>query len=373
MSELELSVSEFIALLNQTLEYAYPSVVITGELANFRISKNRWVYFDLKDESAIMRCFGTIYALPGPLEDGLLVKVQGQPRMHSQYGFSLNIRSIQPSGEGSIKKAASLLEAKLAAEGLFSPERKRSLPYPPQRIGLITSVESAAYSDFIKVLGERWGDLVIELINVQVQGEPAAGQITEAIQYFNQQAQSPDVLVIIRGGGSSEDLQAFSSEPVTRAVATSRLPTLVAIGHERDYSLAELAADQRASTPSNAAELLVPDRQHVLRQLKVLYGQLDASLKQQLIMAQQSADSRREQLINSLRRTFEHYSIRLAQQRQILELLNPHEVLRRGYVIVRKNGTIVRSLHHIVAEDLVELQFNNGLAGASITSVKLEK
>src|SRR2546430_7700305 len=118
-NDLVFSVGEFVALLNQTLEYAYPNVTITGELANFKVSKNRWVYFDLKDEEATVRFFGTVYQLPGPLEDGMLLAVNGTPRLHPQYGFSVNVVNMRPMGEGSIKKAAALLEAKLAAEGLF--------------------------------------------------------------------------------------------------------------------------------------------------------------------------------------------------------------------------------------------------------------
>jgi exodeoxyribonuclease VII large subunit len=122
-TDIELGVSEFVALLNQTLEYAYPGVTVQGELANFKISKNKWVYFDLKDDTATVRFFGTVYMLPGPLEDGMTVAVRGVPKLHSQYGFSVTAQSIRPVGEGAIKKAAALLEAKLAAEGLFDQER----------------------------------------------------------------------------------------------------------------------------------------------------------------------------------------------------------------------------------------------------------
>src|SRR5690606_23821503 len=117
-------------------EYAYPNVTVTGELANFRVSKNRWVYFDLKDEQCSVKFFGTVHQLPGPLEDGMMLAVSGMPRLHPLYGFSVNVVSIKPVGEGSIKKAARLLEEKLAREGLFDPERKRPLPYPPAHIGL---------------------------------------------------------------------------------------------------------------------------------------------------------------------------------------------------------------------------------------------
>src|SRR5690606_31853852 len=123
-------------------------VTVVGELASFRVSKNRWVYFDLKDENASVKFFGTVYQLPGPLEDGLMVQVTGTPRLHPLYGFSITAQSLQPVGEGSLRRAAALLEAKLRSEGLFDDSRKRSLPYPPSRIGLITSGESAAYHDF---------------------------------------------------------------------------------------------------------------------------------------------------------------------------------------------------------------------------------
>src|SRR3989344_82516 len=139
MKEIVFSVTDFVALLNQTLEFAYPDVSIVGELSSFRVSKNRWVYFDLKDETASVKFFGTVYSLPGPLEDGMMLEVLGAPRLHPQFGFSVNIQAIKPVGEGTIRRAAALLEAKLKTEGLFAQERKRPLPYPPKRVGLVTS------------------------------------------------------------------------------------------------------------------------------------------------------------------------------------------------------------------------------------------
>src|SRR5207237_567112 len=148
--------SDFVAVLNQTLEVAYPSVTVEGELSSFRISKNRWVYFNVSDENAAVKYFGNVGQLPGPLEDGLLVRAVGAPRLHARFGFSLNLVSLTPVGEGSLKKAAELLRRKLEAEGLFAPERKRTLPPIPKTIGLITSIGSAAEADFIKTLNERW-------------------------------------------------------------------------------------------------------------------------------------------------------------------------------------------------------------------------
>ena len=370
MLELELTVSEFVALVNQTLEFAYPGVTITGELANFRVSKNKWIYFDLKDEDSTVRFFGTVYRLPGPLEDGMLLKVRATPRLHSKYGFSLTVLNIQPSGEGSIKRAANLLENKLAKEGLFDPDRKRLLPYPPERIGLITSLEGAAYSDFVKVLGARWGGLEILAIDVQVQGEQAIEQIVGAIERLNQQPKPPEVLVITRGGGSAEDFQAFNSEPVTRAVAASRIPTLVAIGHERDFSLAELAADRRASTPSNAAELLVPDRRHLLEGLSVVSGQISKLLAHRMEVASQKLEDQQLDFEKKLEQIFEWSYERLAVSASLLNALNPKAALSRGFVLVKKSGQLVRSVKALAECDKVGLEFHDGSAGANITSIK---
>jgi exodeoxyribonuclease VII large subunit len=359
--ELELSVSDFVALHNQLLEQAFPSVVVVGELSSFRVSKNRWVYFDLKDELASVKFFGTVYQLPGPLEDGMLIKVRGTPRVHPQFGFSITVQSIQLAGEGTLRRAADLLQQKLAAEGLFDPARKRYLPYPPESLGIVTSKESAAYADVSKVLAARWGGLDITLADVQVQGEPAPLQIAEAIANFNQLADPPEVLLVTRGGGSAEDLQAFNSEVVVRAVAASRIPTIVAVGHEVDVSLAELAADVRASTPSNAAELLVPDRKHELAVLKSAQRELDSALTNMLKTEAEKLKQVVEHMGHLLQNRFAHVQAELAAKRQILALLSPEATLKRGYVLVRNEaGTLVRSSAEALKAGHLSLQFSDG-------------
>jgi len=361
-----LGVSDFVAVLNQTLEFAYPNVIIVGELSSFRISKNKWVYFDLKDETASVKFFGTVYALPGPLEDGLMLQVRGAPRLHPQFGFSINVQSIQPVGEGSLKRAAALLEAKLRAEGLFDPARKRALPYPPSKIGLVASGESAAYADFIKIMNARWGGVEINLADVQVQGESAPDQIVAGIQYFNQSAQPPEVLVITRGGGSAEDLAAFNTEPVTRAVAASRIPTMVAIGHEVDISLAELAADQRASTPSNAAELLVPDKLAEQKRLKNVRLQMGQYLSGLVADWQANLKTSTTELEHSISQYLQKFTDELGSKRNILAALNPEAILRRGYAIVRKGGVLVRTTNQIKKSELIDIKLHDGNFNARV-------
>jgi exodeoxyribonuclease VII large subunit len=360
MQDLILSPADFVALLNQTLEFAYPSVVIEGELSNFRVSKNRWVYFDLQDEQASVKFFGTVYNLPGPLEDGLKIRVTGSPRLHPRFGFSINVVSIAAVGEGSIKKAAQLLAAKLEAEGLFDPARKRRLPPIPKNIGLITAASSAAYADFIKILNERWGGVEVYLADVYVQGTQAPLQIARAIDYFNELPALPEVLVITRGGGSAEDLAAFSDERVVRAVAASRIPTLVAVGHEIDISLAELAADLRASTPSNAVQLLVPDRRHELSAITASRSSLSSALLNQAASQLQSLRSAGQSLSSVLNSYMASEFLQLAASKKLTVLFDPRQALKRGYAIVSKAGKHISSLKQVKLNDVLSLRLSDG-------------
>jgi exodeoxyribonuclease VII large subunit len=369
--DLELSVSEFVDLFNQTLEFAYPSITIVGELSNYRVSKNKWVYFDLKDDSASIRFFGNVFQLPGPLEDGMLLKVTSAPRLHPLYGFTMNIQRILLSGEGTIKKAAQLLEQKLTAEGLFAAERKRPIPYPPQTIGLIASKESAAYSDFTKIIDERWVGLDIYLCDVQVQGEVAAEQIVEAIRIINQRSPLLDVLVLTRGGGSQDDLQTFNVESVVRAIAGSRIPTVVAIGHERDFSLAEAAADLRASTPTNAAELLVPDKQVVLGTLTQQSRQLHIYVSQIIQTAKGALKTQGVDLSKYCANIIKQAVDSLKSHKLLLEFLNPTAILGRGYALIRKpSGKIVKSLKQINNNDIVNINLTDGIAVAEVKDLQ---
>lgn len=360
MQQVIFTPSDFVAILNQALEQSYAAITIEGELVNFKVSKNKWLYFSLKDEIASVAFFGSIYQLPGPLEDGLMIRAVGTPRLHPRFGFTINLQSIIPVGEGSLKKAADLLFKKLEAEGLFLPERKRPLPFAPKTIGLITASSSAAYADFVKILNDRWGGVEVLHVNVHVQGDLAPAELETALSHFNQLGPAPEVIVMTRGGGSAEDLAAFNDERIVRAVASSRIPTLVAIGHENDISLAELAADQRASTPSNAVQMLVPDKKTELSNLKSRREYLRATLGQSLKQYSTSLMAARSDLRRAVLLRFTAEIDRIKTTTKMLELFNPETALKRGYALIRKGGHYISSVKQTVPGDQLSISLNDG-------------
>ena len=370
MNDFVLSPTDFVALANQTLEHVFGRAVIEGELSNFRVSKNKWLYFDLKDDYSKVACFASIYALPGPLEDGMVVRVTGTPRLHPQFGFSVTAQTITPAGEGSIKKAFLLLQKKLTEEGLFDESRKRSLPNVPERIALVASVESAAYADFTKILATRWPFAELHVFDTQVQGEAAPEQLVRAIKKANEQAVPCDVLVVTRGGGSADDLSAFNDERVVRAVAASRIPSVVAIGHEVDESLAELAADLRASTPSNAAELLVPDRSAERAIVRTMRDTLNSSARSFVDVAVSDVRFVRQQVQGAPTRIIEAAIKDTEQLRHVFGAYNPRLVLERGYVLARKQAQLLTSTTQVQKDDALQIELHDGAVDVLVTDVR---
>lgn len=335
MANTRLSVSDFIAITNQTLEYAYPSVEIEGEIASFKINQDKYVFFDIKDAGGSLGCFMTIWQLRVPIEDGMKVIITATPKLTQWGKFSLTVKNVRPSGEGAIRKSFELLKAKLDNEGLFAFERKRPLPSVPKHIAVISSTQAAGYADFIKILGDRWGGLRVDVAHVQVQGADAPDQIIDALQYFNSRDDLAEVIVIIRGGGSADDLATFNDEKLVRAIASSRVPTLVGVGHETDQSLADLVADVSAATPSNAAQIVVPDKAEVVRSVRY---KIQSVLPRILQVIETQSDLINEQLRRTLR-AIEKYYERTEEQfyrlRRVLEQLDPTVVLKRGYALLR--------------------------------------
>lgn len=331
----QLSVSDFIALTNQTLEYAYPSIEVEGEVASFKVNQGKYVFFDIKDAGGSVNCFMTVWQLRVPIEDGMKVIVTATPKLTQWGKFSLTVRAIRPSGEGSLKKSFELLRAKLDKEGLFAEERKRLLPGLPQRVAVISSVQAAGYADFVKILEDRWGGLQIEVASVQVQGASAPDQMIAALKYFNSREELPEVIVIIRGGGSADDLSAFNDEQLVREIAASRVPTLVGVGHEVDVSLADMVADVRAATPSNAAQILVPDRSEIIRAVRRQVQALLPRTEQAIDGRISNLQARLDVVMRQIDRRFARQQDQIDSLRRVLAELDPRKVLARGYALVR--------------------------------------
>ncbi|MDK2899144.1 MAG: exodeoxyribonuclease large subunit [Patescibacteria group bacterium] len=333
------SVSDFIAVANQTFEYAFPTVEVEGEVSSFKVNQSKFVFFDIKDSGGSIGCFMTVWQMRVPIEDGMKVIVSAVPKLTQWGKFSLTIKSIRPSGEGALKKSFELLKLKLDKEGLFEIERKRLLPRIPRHIAVISSVQAAGYADFVKILNDRWGGVKVDVAHVQVQGVGAPDQIIQAINYFNQQEILPEVVVIIRGGGSADDLSAFNDELLVRAIASSRIPTLVGVGHETDESLSDLVADVRASTPSNAAQILVPDKSEIIRAVNSQVSSLLPRILQ--IINQQSHDIELTliNVANLIERSIDEKIRWVTHTSNLLSQLDPNVVLNRGYALIR--GSII--------------------------------
>ena len=332
-TEVKFTVSQFIAVCNQSLEYAFSGVVVEGEVASFKVNQGKWVFFDLKEGDNSISCFMSVYQLGIPLSDGMKVRVRALPKLTRWGKFSLTVQSILPVGEGTIKKSFELLKRKLTAEGLFDPAKKRPLPENLTKIGVISSTAAAGYIDFLKILDNRWGGMTIRTINTGVQGLAAVDQIIRALQHFNELG-NVEVIALIRGGGSADDLAIFNDERLVRAIAASQIPIITGIGHEIDESLADLAADVRASTPTHAAERLSPDRSAMLSQVQYRTTKAKERLLDLINQLSNNTKSQIQNLSRELSHQLELRERHLAETRRILETLNPETTLRRGYAIL---------------------------------------
>ena len=340
--------TEFISVVNQTLEYAYSSVLVTGEVASFKVNQGKWIFFDLKDEESSISCFMPVWSLRIPLEDGMKVVIRGVPKLTKWGKFSVTVSAVKPVGEGSLKKAYELLKKKLTSEGLFDSAKKRPLPTDLTKLGVISSVQAAGYADFIKIINARWGGIEVQVAHTQVQGMDAPDQIIRALKYFNEKG-DVQVIAILRGGGSADDLSCFNDEKLVREIASSRIPIITGIGHEVDESLADLAADVRASTPSNAAEMLTRDK--LEEKLKVIQSikRAKQAFGQEIERAKLSNSDKVKGCLDTIRKETEQFRHNLKQKMKILEALSPEKVLSRGYAIISGKmspGSVVRITTH---------------------------
>jgi exodeoxyribonuclease VII large subunit len=390
------TVAEITSAVKGTIEEAFPSVWVEGEISNFTHHSSGHMYFSLKDEKAQLRSVffrGENRLLRFRPEDGMKVRAFGSLTVYEKSGqYQLLVRRLLPVGMGELEVAFRQLVERLEKEGLFEPERKKRLPRFPARVCVITSPTGAAIHDIIRVLATRFPvDLL--LYPVRVQGEGAAEEIAAALDRMNE-AGGVDLLLIGRGGGSLEDLWAFNEEIVARAIARSRIPVLSAVGHEVDVTIADMVADLRAATPSAAAELLVPGREEIAELLRTRGERLGARAREILRFwrervgrfresralarpeslvreAAQRLDDQSRRLERATETLLARLRERLAGTSSTLRALDPEAVLDRGYCICRtaEGGSAVTDAASIEPGVLLALRFRRGRAEARTEKV----
>ncbi len=375
------------------------NVCVKGEISNYKLYPSGHHYFTLKDEGAALKCVmfkGNAFRLRFRPENGMKILAFGKISVYPRDGaYQLYCSALMLDGMGDLHVAFEQLKAKLSAKGLFDPSHKKQLPKYPGVIGIVTSPVGAALRDMLRIINARYPLAQVRLFPSRVQGAEAPGEIADAIRYANQYSLA-DVLIVGRGGGSIEDLWAFNDERVAYAIYESAIPIISAVGHEPDVTISDYAADLRAATPSNAAELVVPDC-NALRQIIDSYSASMASVlgrqiknaRQHLNMLAQSPAMGSpmgylEQRRNALNMLCTRLS--LAQNRRLhlcrqrftavtakLDAMSPLKVLTRGYAMVQDpQGQVVRSITQVQPGANIRLRLNDGKIDACVTGVQEE-
>jgi exodeoxyribonuclease VII large subunit len=395
-----LTISQFTDVLKELLEAGFPTVWLTGEISNFsRHSPSGHCYLTLKDDQACIRAViwkSTAQRIRSELHDGMEVIVRGHLDVYAPRGeYKLIVDELQLKGLGALELKFRQLHQKLAAEGLFDPERKRPLPKFPRRIAFVTSPTGAAVRDFLEVVRRRWQGIHVIVVPARVQGVGAAEEIAAAIAAVNRMALQIDVLVVGRGGGSLEDLWSFNEEAVVRAIHASRIPVVSAVGHEIDLTLADLVADVRALTPSEAAERVVPSMEAIQAILRDRQSRLLAALQSRAQSLRITLDALKNR--RPLRRPFDllldlaqqldavqtrgrraievllnRSKQRMASMATHLESLSPLGVLARGYSLTTKmDGQPVTDAAQLSEGETVHTRFGRGAALSRVEQLEL--
>lgn len=374
------------------------NVYIRGEISNFKCHYSGHCYFTLKDADASIKAVmfkskaSLLKFLP---TNGMKVVAGGSITVFERDGqYQLYINTLLPEGTGELSIAFEQLKEKLAQEGLFERDHKQPLPKFPKKIGIVTSATGAVLRDIYTVSKRRNPNVKLILYPVQVQGIDSARQIASAIEVFNR-CYAVDVLIVGRGGGSIEDLWAFNEEIVVRAIYQSQIPVVSAVGHETDYTLTDFVSDVRAATPSQAAELIVPDVREMSRYVKSLCTRLET--RTQFVLTEKYNKVERLQknkvfqnpklALNEKRQMLDYLVEKMNTQTNVLllekkhkltvlmeklEMLNPLKVIHRGYGLVKSKGKIVSSVHKIEQNEAIDIIMEDGTVSAIVTTVKEE-
>lgn len=396
-------VSEFLEFLD--IYISREEVVVEGEISEIHVSQNKWLFLIIKDKLSNLEVFAVAFQITNlkDLSVGMMVKIYGKPRIHQKSGrFRLHASFITPAGVGNLKIAFEKLKQKLEIEGYFGRKRKIT-PYP-ENIGLVTAKNSKAYSDFIKVLNGRFKGLNIYFFPVSVQGVSSIPSLINSLYYINLNYSFLDLIVVTRGGGSLDDLSAFNNEEVAKAIFSSKIPVVSAVGHEEDWTIADMVADFRASTPSNAAELIVREKAEIKKDINMNYltmknnmeklifsykkqntrniSQIESYLFRKMSKLQEKILYLKEILLNfyqNINRDIDvvskippHLYILLYQSfkdnkfwynRLIneLDILNYQNTLNRGFSITRnKTGRIIKNKNLLSAGEIIKTQLSRG-------------
>ena len=399
MQEKSLTVTELNNFIKDIIESEpiLSNVCVCGELSNYKMYPSGHHYFTLKDRESSIRCVmfrRSAARLRFRPENGMGVIVSGRISVFPRDGaYQLYCSSISPEGIGDLQLAFEQLKSKLSEEGLFDPAHKKPLPKFPGRIAIITSSAGAAVHDMIRILGQRWPMSKVLLLPVRVQGVEAPPEIVGAIRYANE-FDVADVIITGRGGGSIEDLWAFNDERVARAIYESRIPVISAVGHEPDVTISDYVADRRASTPSNAAEICVPDRreleemlqsydiranQALRKKLSYLSDRLDTIKNKQVIKVPTTyidnkrieLDRIRDRLVSAQEQRLNSSKNRFIALTAALDAMSPLKVLTRGYAIASdETGRCIKSVSELSQGDKLRLTLSDGSANCIVDNVE---
>ena len=377
----------------------YRSLLVQGEISNYKLYPSGHHYFTLKDEGSALKCV-MFRGMAGKLrfrpENGMKVIAFGRIGVFPRDGaYQLYCSELSVEGVGDLHVAFEQLKEKLFKEGLFAPEHKKPLPKYPKRIAIITSSAGAAVHDMLRILNARWPMSEVVLLPVRVQGAEAPAEIAGAIRYANHY-QVADLIITGRGGGSMEDLWAFNDERVARAIYASEIPVISAVGHEPDVTISDYVADLRAATPSNAAELAVPDRQELLKKLSMMQTAMQQSVQKTLKLSRQRLNSLAEKrvlqsplnYVEDRRVLLDFLSTRLhaagqkalheKKQRFVrltaaLDAMSPLKVLSRGYSMVTdETGTLVTSAGAVTTGQRIHVSLRSGSLTAQVEQIQEE-
>ena len=373
------------------------AVAVRGEISNYKVYPSGHHYFTLKDEASALKCVmfkGNALRLRFRPDNGVKVIAMGKISVYPRDGvYQLYCTAMAMDGVGDLYAAFEQLKAKLAAQGLFDPAHKKPIPKYPKVIGIVTSSAGAAIHDMLRILRKRYPPCQVRLLPVRVQGAEAPGEIAAAIRYANHY-QLADLLIVGRGGGSIEDLWAFNDERVAYAIYQSEIPVISAVGHEPDVTISDFVADLRAATPSNAAELAVPDRDALRQNLDSMSDAMASILNRQVKFARQHLnvlsrsaalrsptgylDQKRKQLelLNNRLSSAQNRSVEQKKQQFIrltskLDAMSPLKVLTRGYSIAMTGDEqVLTSVKQVSPGDEVKLSLQDGVIAANVNEVK---